>query len=197
MRQSYGRLVFILLGVAVAIYACWKISQRIDAFLYPWADERAGGTVLTGAWIGELAIGSDHRQGVLLELHRRLPQRSEKCPAGCNSIEGTLTTCDDEGLESNYIITGRPVDRRATRLSLQASPGPNPPIDFAGFDALKGQWTGETLDLEVQLHAAEPSREQHQTTHASPAAAAKMQLRRGTRAALNDLCQTVHTQSRK
>lgn len=194
MRHSYGRIVFILLGVGIAIYACWKISQRVDAFLYPWADERPGRAVLTGAWVGELAIGNDHRQGVLLELHRWHPPRSVKCPTGCNTIEGTLTTCDDEGLESSYIVTGRPADRRAARFSLQASPGPNPPIDFAGFGVLKGQWTGENLELDVQLRAADPSRGMRRPMSAQAAAPAKMHLRRGTRANLNALCQTVHTQ---
>jgi hypothetical protein len=193
MKQSYGRIVFILFGVGVAIYACWKISQRIDAYLYPWADEHSGHAVLTGAWVGELVLDRNHRQAVLLELHRWHPPRSEKCPTGCNTIEGVLTTCDQEGLESNYNVTGRPADRRATHFSLQATPGPNPPIDFAGFDVLKGRWTGVDIELDLQLRAGSASPDVHRSISASAGASARMQLHRGAQADLSALCQIVHT----
>jgi hypothetical protein len=192
MKQSYGRIVFILLGVGIAVYACWKISQRMDAFLYPWADDRSGHAVLTGEWMGEVTIDRNHRQGVLLDLHRWHPPHSEKCEAGCNTIEGVLTTCDEEGLESNYNVTGRPADRKATRFSLQATPGPNPPIDFAGFEALKGQWKGAELELELQLRAGNSLPGVRRQMNASPDASVRMQMHHGTRADLNALCQAVH-----
>ena len=155
MSQSYGRLVFILLGVGVAVFACWKIAQRVDAFLYPWANERSGLPTLTGAWMGYAKTPAGSPLGVLLELHRRRPEQGSEC-GGCDTLLGRAVTCDDKGVQLNYRVSGKPADRRATRFSLGAAPVDPARADEMELAGIRGTWRTNDLVLEIELR--EPHR---------------------------------------
>jgi hypothetical protein len=179
MSHSYGRIVFVLLGVGLAVYLCWKISQRVDAFLYPWANERSGQPVLVGTWVGRLQ-SPGRPLGVKLELHRWHASRDSQC-SQCDPIEGTAVVCDDSGTLSHYDISGKPADRRATHITLGVKPAANAPRDIPQLDVLRGSWRGDELDLKAELR--DPGRE--------PPAIAPLPMRREHGGALRLLCQSI------
>lgn len=179
MSQSYGRIAFLLLGVGIAVYACWKIAQRVDAFLYPWADERSGRPTLTGAWVGQFKTAG-MPLGIKLELHRWRPPRGSQC-SPCDPIEGTAMICDGSGVLWRYDISGKSADRRATRINLIVRPASRSPPDSPPLGGLHGSWHGNELELQAELHAA----------NREPPESALLSMQRDSGAGLRLLCQGI------
>ena len=145
MSHSYGRILFVLAGIALAVYFAWKVAQRMDAFLFPWADEKSGRPVLVGNWVGTV---TDAR-ALQAELRRRHEDRNHPC-SDCQIIEGVARTCDADGTVVTYRVSGVPLDRAAKRIRLRLSPQGYQGMIDAELVGATGEWDGATLRFSLQ-----------------------------------------------
>jgi hypothetical protein len=143
-RRAYAIITFMLVMVF------WGFDVFEDFVFTPWSNDRLGGTVLPGTWVGQLSTNSGSLRAVLLELRRH---RFEESCVRCQNLEGTARVCDTRGGVTHYGIEGRVEDRRATKLSINIRPtiAPVPGNIETGF--LRGGWDGaDALALEAELH---------------------------------------------
>ena len=153
MPQSYGRILFVLAGVALAVYFAWKVAQSFDRFFFPWADERSTRSVLVGGWLGTFAPQDAESRAMQIELHRWREDRNHPC-GDCQPIEGVARTCEADGTIVMYRISGVPLDRAAKRIRLRVLPqGYQGLIDHEIIGA-SGEWNGAQLRLVLQVKNA-------------------------------------------
>lgn len=153
MSQSYGRILFVLAGIALAVYFAWKIAQRVDAFFFPWANEKSGRPVLTGAWVGTFTPPEGDTRVMQMELHRWREDRDHPC-ADCQTIEGVARTCDADATVVAYRVSGAPLDRTAKRIRLRVlQQGDTGSIDNEVIGAT-GEWQGASLRLTLRIKDA-------------------------------------------
>jgi len=150
MPQSYGRILFVLAGVALAVYFAWKVAQRLDSFFFPWADERSTRTVLVGGWLGTFAPQDAESRVMQIELHRWREDRNHPC-GDCQPIEGVARTCEADGTIVTYRISGVPLDRAAKRIRLRVLPQGYPGLIDHEITGAAGEWSGAQLRLALQL----------------------------------------------
>jgi hypothetical protein len=156
MSQSYGRILFVLAGIALAVYFAWKIAQRIDTFFFPWADEKSGRPLLTGDWLGTFTPPDIDSRVMQIELHRWREDRQHPC-TDCQTIEGIARTCDADGAIVTYRVSGVPLDRAAKRIRLRMlSQGYQGLIDHE-ITGATGQWDGANLRLSLKVKGADAS----------------------------------------
>jgi hypothetical protein len=150
MSQSYGRILFVLAGIALAVYFAWKVAVRIDAFFFPWADEKSARPLLIGGWLGTYAPQDAQPLAMQMELHRWREDREPPC-GDCQSIEGLARTCDEDGVATIYRVSGAPLDRAAKHIRLRFRPQAHPGLINHEIVAATGEWAGLTLRLALQV----------------------------------------------
>jgi hypothetical protein len=150
MIRSYGRILFVLAGVALAVYFAWKMAKGIDAFFYPWANEKSSHAVLIGGWRGSFAPDRANARAMWIELHRWHEDRAHPC-ADCQIIEGIARTCEADGTVVNYRVSGVPLDRMAKRIRLRVSPLDSQGMIDHEIETATGEWDGTNLRLTLRL----------------------------------------------
>lgn len=127
----------------------WWLIRVADHWFYPWADESSGKPLLIGTWVGRLETGSGSPRGVFVELHRK--HYRKRC-SHCNTIEGRVLTCDPRGEERPYLAAGKTDNRSGTRFYVGISPAVDPPPDGLALSQVRGEWSGDALNLEAGFH---------------------------------------------
>jgi hypothetical protein len=148
---SKALAVLVIGGIAV-----WYVGQRLDHWMYPWADTTSGRPVLLGSWVGQLTTGGKRPRVVWMEIVREQRPRAtrhRRCRGCDDGIEGTLRTCDERGRIWQYRLSGTPEDRAVTRLQGSTQPIDSPPPDGLSLSSFRGSWDGaDALNLEVQFY---------------------------------------------
>jgi hypothetical protein len=150
MPQSYGRVLFVLAGIALAVFFAWKVALRIDAFFFPWADEKSTRPLLIGGWLGTFAPQDAEPLVMQMELHRWRVDREHPC-ADCQPIEGTARICDAGGVAASYRVSGAPLDRAARHIRLRLLPQAHPGFIDHEIVGATGEWTGPTLRIVLHV----------------------------------------------
>lgn len=144
----------LLAAAAVAAGALWLADRQVDRWRYPWADAASGRPLLLGLWVGGLTTGGGRPRAVLLRVVRERPGNvSGRCRTCDDGVEGAAMTCDERGRVWRYRFSGRPEDRRATRIAGGVQPAASPAPDGLTLGAVRGGWDGaDALDLEAEFY---------------------------------------------
>lgn len=148
--SSYKRrIVWAALGFGGFLILSGAIDRVSDLLFYQWA---LANPPLMDRWAGRLTTGTGMPLAVTVEVHRAIDSQGDRPCANCNQLEGTITTCDANGMRLEYTAAGSPKDRQGRQLLIGAKPAVEPPPDGLELDVLRGTWDGgDTLALSADF----------------------------------------------